>query len=66
MGIVMDNDALIVRLVGIFTHILHMLVYIGNIAIIVCQTFEQHLNNVNEVLNIMCKLEMQVNPAKCI
>ena len=66
MSIVMASDVFQERLAGFFTHLSHVLVYIYDIAIIGYNTFDKHLQDVNEVVNILRKLGMQVNPAKYI
>ena len=66
MGIVMASNVFQDRLSGLFMHLSHMLVYIDIIALIGYEIFEKNLQDVNEVLDIMCNSGMQVNPAKCI
>ena len=65
MGIVMATDIFQARLAGLFSHLSHVLVYIDDIAIIGCSTYEEHMKAVAEVLEILSKAGMQVNPLKC-
>ena len=66
MGMVIASNVFQARLARLFTHLSHVLVYIDNIAIIGYGTFNEHLVDVNEVLDILCHSGMQVNPAKYI
>ena len=65
IGIVMATDVFQARLACLFSHISHVLVYIDDIAIIGYSTYEEHMKDVAEVLDILSKVGMQVNPLKC-
>ena len=66
MGIVMLRNVFQARLASLFTHLLHVLVYIENLTINVYSIFEEHLFDIQEVLLILCNLCIQVNPANYI
>ena len=65
MGIDMATDIFQARLAGLFSHLSHVLVYIDDIAIIGYSTYEELMKDVAEVLEIISKAGMQVNPLKC-
>lgn len=65
MGIVMATDVFQARLAGLFTHLEYVLVYIDDIAIIGYSTYDEHMQDVKHVLEILSKAEMQVNPLNC-
>ena len=66
MSMVVVSNVLEIRLAGLFTHLLHVLVYIDNISIIGYDTFDKHLRDINKVLDMLCHSGVQVNPTKYI
>ena len=62
----MTADAFQSKSVGIFTHLSYMLVYIDDITIISYTTFNKHPVKIEQMLDILCKSEIQVNPARYI
>ena len=55
IGIVMATDVFQSRLSGLFSHLSYVIVYIDDIAIIGYGAFEEHTNDVWQVLEISSK-----------
>ena len=55
MVISMASDVLHARVAGLFTHFSHVLVYIDNIVITRYDTFNKHLQDVNNIFDVLCK-----------
>ena len=51
----MATDIFQARLAGLFSHLSHVLIYIDDTAIIRWSTYEEHMNDEAEVLDILSK-----------
>lgn len=64
-GIFITTDIFQSRLSGLLSHLLYVIVYIDDIAIITNGYFEDHLTKVKEVQQFFLNSGLQVNPLNC-
>ena len=65
MGIVIAIDVFQVRLVGLFSNLPYVIVYIDAIVIVTKGSLVGYFEKIEEVLKTLLELEIQANPLKC-